>query len=384
MKGLLDRRIFEPEHDDFRSAVREFAAKELAAQLERYRSERVIDRAAWRKAGDLGFLGFMIPESYGGGGVDDFRFNAVLGEELARVSVGVASCFGLNTDVIAPYLLELTDDAQKERWLPGFAAGELVTSIGMSEPGAGSDLAALRTTATPDGSDWILRGSKTFITNGYTADLVVVAARTSDDRKGGITLFVVEAGMPGFERGTKLDKIGQSESDTAELFFNDVRLPASSVLGEVGGGFPAMMARLPQERLSIAVLCAAHATTMLELALTYAKDRHAFGRPIGSFQHNRFVLAELATELDLVQGFVDRCIEEHVAGRLSPVTAAKAKYAASELQNRVVDTGVQLFGGYGYMREYPIAQAWVDARVTRIWGGTNEIMREVIGRDLGV
>ncbi len=384
MDGLLERRIFEADHDEFRSAVREFAAKEITPQLERFKAERVIDRSVWRQAGALGFVGFMVPEQYGGGGVDDFRFNAVLGEELVKVSVGVASSLGLNTDVVAPYLVELTNDEQKARWLPAFAAGELVTAIGMSEPGAGSDLAALRTTAVPDGSDWIVNGSKTFITNGYTADLVIVAARTSDDRKHGISLFAIEAGMPGFERGTKLDKVGQSESDTAELFFRDVRVPAACVIGEIGGGFAAMMRRLPQERLSISVLCVAHAVAMLDVVLTYAKDRHAFGQPIGSFQHNRFVLADLATEVDVTQTFLDRCIEDHVAGRLSPATAAKVKYKSSELQNRVMDVGVQLFGGYGYMREYAIAQAWVDARVTRIWGGTNEIMREVIGRELGI
>ncbi|MCB0996453.1 MAG: acyl-CoA dehydrogenase family protein [Acidimicrobiales bacterium] len=379
----MHRRVFDEEHDQFRDAVRAVVAREIEPRAEEFRSSAAIDRSAWRALGSQGFVGFMVPEEYGGAGVDDFRYNAVLGEELARVGLAFASSVGINTDVIAPYLLELTTPGQKQRWLPRFAAGELICAIGMTEPNAGSDLAALGTTAVRDGDDWILNGSKTFITNGHQADLVIVAARTtSGSRSKGISLFGVEAGMAGFERGRKLDKVGQPEADTAELYLDDVRVPEALRVGELDAGFAHMMERLPQERLSCAVACVAHAYEALDQTVAYARERSAFGQSIGSFQHNRFTLAALSTELDVTRAYVDACLEAHVAGELDGSDAAKAKYWASEVQGRVIDACVQLHGGMGYMRETPVARAWLDARVARIWAGSNEIMREVIGRTL--
>ena len=379
----MRRSLFTDDHELFRDAVRAFVVRDVAPHHERWREQRSIDRDAWREAGRHDFLGIAMPPEHGGGGSDDFRFNAVLSEELAGVGLAVASSFGIHTDVVAPYLAELATPEQCERWIPRFCAGELVTAIGMTEPGAGSDLAALRTRARRDGGDWVLTGSKTFITNGMCADLVLVAARTGDGPRE-ITLFAVEAGTPGFERGRKLEKVGQPEADTAELFFEDVRLPDEQVLGEVGGGFRAMIGRLPQERLHTAVTNVAHARTAVDATLGYVLDRRAFGRPIGTFQHSRFVLAELVTEIDVTQAYVDRCVEEHVAGRLTPVDAAKAKWWSADVQNRAIDACVQLHGGYGYMTEYGVARAWVDARVSKIWAGSNEIMKEIVGRDLGL
>lgn len=379
----MRRRVFGEDHEAFRDSVRGVLERVVAPRAEEYRAKACIGREAWEALGEHGFLGFMVPERYGGGGVDDFRYNAVLGEELAAYGLAFASSVGINTDVVAPYLLELTTEEQRERWLPDFAAGRLICAIGMTEPNAGSDLAALQTTAVRDGDDWILNGSKTFITNGYQADLVVVAARTTPGTRGrGITLFGVEADMPGFTRGRKLDKVGQPEADTAELFFEDVRVPDSLRIGTLDGGFGHMMERLPQERLSCAIANVAHARRALAETVAYANEREAFGQTIGSFQHNKFTLAELSTELDVTSAFVDACLADHVDGELDPIDAAKAKYWSSEVQNRVLDACVQLHGGMGYMRETAVARAWLDARVTRIWAGSNEIMREVIGRSL--
>jgi long-chain-acyl-CoA dehydrogenase len=381
----MDRLIFEPQHDEFRSSVRRFVKKELAPHADEHRRQKGIGREAWLTAGRLGFLGFMMPEDLGGGGVSDYRYNAVLDEELASLGFAYASAFGLNVDVVSPYLLELADEEQRARWIPPFCSGELITSISMTEPGTGSDLAGITTTAKPCNEGFVLNGTKTFITNGAVADIVIVAAKT-DPAAGskGISLLVVEAGMEGFARGSKLDKVGQPEVDAAELFFHDVFVPRSNLLGEPGAGFPAMMRRLPQERLSVAVTAVADAYCAFELALAYAKERRAFGQAIGTFQHNRFELATMVTELDVARAWVDRCIAAHVDSKLSTVDAAKAKYWATEMQNRVIDGCVQLFGGYGYMTEYRIARAWADARVTRVFGGTSEIMREVIGRGLGL
>ena len=302
-----------------------------------------------------------------------------------RVGAAFGSSFGIHHDIVAPYLVELTTEDQKQRWLPGFCTGELVTAIAMTEPAAGSDLAGLKTNARRDGDDWILNGSKTFITNGYHADLVIVAAKTSPEKKAkGITLFGVETGMAGFERGRKLDKVGQPEADTAELFFTDVRVPAANVIGEVDGGFAHMMAMLPQERISCAVSNLANAEAILAETLDYARQRRAFGQAIGSFQHNKFLLAELVTTLEVAQAFVDRCVQAHTEGRLTSVDAAKAKWWSSQVQNQILDSCLQLHGGYGFMNEYRVARAWKDARVTKIWAGSNEIMKEIIGRDLGL
>jgi alkylation response protein AidB-like acyl-CoA dehydrogenase len=376
------RTLFEAEHDMFRESVQEFCRRHVAPHLARWRTERAIDRRVWLEAGSKDFLGLAMPQDLGGTDLSDFRFNQILGEELSAAAVAVGSAFGIHVDVVAPYLLELTTAEQRERWIPGFCDGSMVTALAMTEPGAGSDLAAIRTRARPDGDGWVLDGAKTFITNGIGADLVIVAARTGDGRKD-VSLFAVEGDATGFSRGRKLDKIGQHEADTGELFFDRVRIPAENLLGAVDEGFTYMLARLPQERLSVAVANVAHAAGVLAETIAYVKGRHAFGQSIGSFQHSRFLIAELDTEVDVARAFVDRCVEAHVAGRLTPVDAAKAKWWSADVQNRVIDACVQLHGGYGYMDEYPVARAWADARVTRIWAGSDEIMKELIGRSLG-
>jgi alkylation response protein AidB-like acyl-CoA dehydrogenase len=379
----MRRNLFDPDQDLFRESARTFVERSIAPRYEEMRERRSIDREIWLEAGRHDFLGLSVPGGYGGAGVEDFRFNVVLSEELAKLGLGLASSFGIHTDVVAPYLLELTTEEQKERWLPRFCTGDLITAIGMTEPAAGSDLAGLRTTARRAPGGWLLNGSKTFITNGMSADLVVVAARTGEGR-GDISLFGVEASRPGFSRGRKLDKIGQHEVDTSELFFEDIELTDDDLIGELNGGFRAMLERLAQERLHVAVSNVEHAAAQLDRTLQYAQERQAFGRSIGSFQNSRFALATAATEVDVARAFIDRCVAEHVEGRLSPIDAAKAKWWSADMQGRVIDACVQLYGGYGYMAEYDVARAWADARVTRIWGGTNEIMKEVIGRDLGL
>ncbi|MGH3327999.1 MAG: acyl-CoA dehydrogenase family protein [Streptomycetales bacterium] len=377
--------LYDEHHELFRGTVREFIAREVAPHFARWEEDGIVDRALWTAAGKQGLLGMAVPEKYGGGGAPDFRYSAVIAEEFARSGTATpGGGFGVHNDVVGPYLLDLTTDDQKRRWLPGFCDGELVTAIAMSEPGAGSDLQGIRTTAVRDGGGWIVNGQKTFITNGIHADLVIVVAKTEPDAGAkGISLLVVERGMPGFERGRNLDKIGQHSQDTAEMFFSDVRVPGGNLLGQDGGGFVHLMENLPQERLSIAVAAVAAADTMLAQTLDYCRDREAFGRPIGSFQHNRFLLAEMATEIDIAQTYIDRCVRTLNAGELTVVDAAKAKWWTTELQKRVADTCLQLHGGYGYMREYPIARAWLDTRVQTIYGGTTEIMKEIIGRSLG-
>ncbi|OPG11448.1 acyl-CoA dehydrogenase family protein [Microbispora sp. GKU 823] len=381
----MRRTIYGEDHEAFRDSVRQFVIRSVAPRAEEFIERRLIDREVWREAGRQGFLGLEVPEEYDGAAAGDYRFNAVLTEELAGVGLALASSFSIHFDVVAPYLVELTTDEQRKRWLPPFCSGEMITAIGMTEPSGGSDLAALRTTAVRDGSDWIVDGSKTFITNGYQADLVVVAARTSPEKRAkGITLFAVEEGMPGFHRGRKLDKVGQPEADTAELFFEGVRVPAGNVIGEVDRGFVAMMERLPQERLGSAVTNISHAAAVLAETLSYVKERKAFGQAIGSFQYNKFTLADLVTKVEVTRAYVDQCVAAHADGELTAVDAAKAKMWTAEVQNQVIDACVQLYGGYGYMREYRVARAWMDARVTRIWAGSNEIMREIVGRDLGL
>jgi alkylation response protein AidB-like acyl-CoA dehydrogenase len=380
--AALPRRLYEDDHLMFRDAVREFIAREVTPRQEAWREQRFIDRELWLSAGRHDFLGFEVPAEFGGSELNDYRFNAVFSEELAGAFLALASSVSIHTDVVAPYLIELTTPEQRQRWLPRFCTGELVTAIGMTEPSAGSDLAGLRTRAVRKGDVWILNGSKTFITNGLYADLVVTAARTGPGRRD-ISLFAVEKGMEGFTRGRKLDKVGQPEADTAELFFEDVVLDEGQLLGELDQGFAGMMERLPQERLNSAVTNTAHAAAVLEQTMQYAGERNAFGRAIGTFQHNRFLLAELVTQIDVTRAFVDRCVEAHCHGQLSAVEAAKAKWWSAEVQNRVIDGCVQLHGGYGYMLEYEVARAWMDARVTKIWAGSNEIMKELIGRSLG-
>jgi alkylation response protein AidB-like acyl-CoA dehydrogenase len=380
----MQRTRYEAEHEAFRDAVRSFLAQHVVPFHDAWEKAGIVDREVWREAGKQGLLGTDVPEQFGGGGVKDFRYNCVVTEEVIRVGASGIG-FTLHNDVVAPYLLDLTTDEQKERWLPPFVTGEMITAIAMSEPGAGSDLQGLRTTARRDGSDWVLSGSKTFITNGINADLVLVVARTDPEAGAhGFSLLAVERGMKGFERGRNLDKIGMKAQDTAELFFDEVRVPAENVVGSEGGGFIHLMEKLPQERLSIAVSAVAGARTVFDLTLAYCKDRTAFGRPIGAFQHNRFLLAELATEIEIAEHYVDRAVLEHNAGRFSVQDAAMAKWWTTELQKKVVDSCVQLHGGYGYMLEYPVARAYADVRVQTIYGGTTEVMKEIIGRSLGV
>jgi alkylation response protein AidB-like acyl-CoA dehydrogenase len=376
--------LYEAEHEAFRAMVRDFLAKEVVPHHAAWEEAGVVDRAVWLKAGEQGLLGIDVPEEYGGGGVKDFRYNAIIAAEISRIGASGLG-FTLHNDVVAPYLTELATDEQKARWLPGFVSGELITAIAMSEPGAGSDLQGLKTTAVRDGDDWILNGSKIFITNGLLADLVLVVARTDPEAGArGFSLLAVERGMPGFERGRKLDKVGMKAQDTAELFFEDVRVPGANLVGTEGMGFIHLMTNLPQERLSIAAVAVAASRIVLDLTIQYCKDRTAFGRKIGSFQHNRFVLAEMETEVSIAETFLEKAILEHNAGRFTVEDAAKAKWWTTELQKRVVDQCLQLHGGYGYMLEYPVAKAFLDSRVQTIYGGTTEIMKEIIGRSLGV
>ncbi len=378
----MRRTLFEPEHEAFRETCRTFCDKEIVPNHEQWERDGLVPRDVWLAAGRQGLLGFAVPEEYGGGGVDDFRFNTVLGEELTRAAASGPG-FGLHVDIVAPYLLALANDEQRARWFPGFADGSLITAIAMTEPGAGSDLQGVRTTARRQGDHYVVNGSKTFITNGILSDLVLVVAKT-DPSAGhrGISIVVVERGMPGFERGRNLDKIGLKAQDTAELFFDDVHVPVENLLGAEGNGFIYLMQNLPQERLAMAVVAVAACERMLDMTMEYCRQRHAFGRSIGSFQATRFALAELATETTVARTYLDECIKSHVARELSDADAAKAKWWTTELQGRVADRCLQLFGGYGFMAEYPISKAWVDSRVQRIYGGTTEILKEIVGRSL--
>jgi acyl-CoA dehydrogenase len=380
----VERDIFTEEHAAFRDLVRSFIAREMAPHHEQWERDGMVSRDVWLAAGRTGLLGIEIDEKYGGGGLQDYRYYLILGEELARTGMHGPG-FGVHNDIIGPYLQRLCTPEQCERWLPGYCSGEIITAIAMSEPGAGSDLQGIRTTAVRDGDHYILNGQKTFISNGQLCDLVIVVART-DPEAGyrGISLFVVERGMDGFERGRNLDKVGMHAQDTSELFFSDVRVPAGNLLGEEGGGFIALMQNLPRERVAIGTAALAGAEGAFEQTLEYCKQRQAFGRPIGKFQHNRFVLAEMATELAVARAFTDRCVTEHNAGRLSTEEASMLKWWDTELCNKVIDRCVQLYGGYGYMREYPVARAYADGRAQTIFGGTTEIMKEIIGRGLGV
>ena len=380
----LNRTLYDDDHKLFRESAAAFVDREILPAREKIREERRIPKELWLKAGDAGFLGVAVAEEYGGSDVD-FRYNAIFNEELSRAGMAFSSSFTIHADVCAPYLTRLTSEEQKQRWLPKFCSGEMVTAIGMTEPEAGSDLQGLKTTAKRDGDDWVINGSKTFITNGAHADLVIVAARTATDPKGrGISLFAVEEGMEGFSRGRKLHKVGQHEADTAELFFENVRVTDDQLIGEVDRGFHHMMEHLAQERLGSAISNTAHAQQAFAVTLEYIKTRKAFGRPVGTFQNSRFLAADLQTRLDVTQSFVDQCVIAHAAHELSAVDAAKAKWWSAEVQNHVIDACVQLHGGYGYMEEYEVAHAWMDARVTKIWAGSNEIMKEIIGRDLGL
>jgi alkylation response protein AidB-like acyl-CoA dehydrogenase len=385
----MQRTLFGDVHQDFRASFRTFLEREVQGEQGRYGEwERagIVPREVFARAGAGGFLGMAVPERYGGAGVEDFRFNLIVGEETQLTGVGsVGLGMTVHNDVCLPYFLRYCNDAQRERWLPGIASGELILAIAMTEPGIGSDLAAMSTRAPREGGHYVLDGAKTFITNGINADLVIVAAKTDpSERHRGISLLVAERGMEGFTRGRNLEKIGQHGQDTAELSFASVPVPVENLLGEEGEGFRYLVSNLPQERLSIAASAVSAAEAALSWTLSYVRERRAFDQPIGSFQSARFALAEARTELDIAQVFVDHCVERLAAGELSAEDAAMAKWWCTELQGRVVDRCVQLHGGYGYMVEYPIARAYVDARVTRIYGGANEIMKEIIGRSLGL
>ncbi|WP_273543984.1 acyl-CoA dehydrogenase family protein [Nocardioides panacisoli] len=376
--------IYETEHEDFRATARAFMDKEVAPYHEQWEKDGQVSRELWRKAGDTGLLCFDVPEEYGGLGVKDFRYNMIVAEELARVGANGPG-FAVHTDIIVPYITALGTEEQKQRWLPGLVSGELISSIAMTEPGAGSDLQGIRTTAVDKGDHYVLNGSKTFISNGILSDVVIVVARTDPDAgHQGISLLVVERGMAGFERGRNLEKLGLKAQDTAELSFDDVHVPKENLLGEEGQGFIYLMQNLPQERVSIACIAVAAIEHVLNITLDYVKEREAFGRPIGKFQNTRFTIAELATEAYVARTFVNHCVEKLNADDVDTSLASMAKWWTTELQKKVVDEALQLFGGYGYMTEYPISRAYADTRIQTIYGGTTEIQKEIIGRSLGL
>jgi alkylation response protein AidB-like acyl-CoA dehydrogenase len=380
----VNRNLFDDDHESFRATVREYVEREVMPHASEWDDERLIGRNAWRAAGAQGVIGLSVPEAFGGPGVNDYRYRYVVTEELTRIGANSLSAgFGLQDDIAIPYIVDLGTDEQKARWLPGMASGEIIGAIAMTEPGAGSDLQGIRTTGIRDGSDYVLNGAKTFITNGIHADIVIVVARTDPEAGSrGISLIVVERDTPGFTRGRKLDKLGLHAQDTAELFFNGVRVPASHVLGAAGKGFVHLMERLPRERLSIAVQAVASARAAISWTLAYTLERRAFGKPIAAFQNTQFELASAVTEVDVLEAYVDKATLSLNDGTLTAVDAAKAKLWATEVQNRVINRCLQLFGGYGFMSEYPIARAFADARVQTIYGGTSEIMKTIIGRDL--
>ena len=378
----MRRTIFSDEHDLFRSEFRRFAETELLPHNEAWLAAGKTDRWAWEKMGAAGFLGANQPEEYGGAGIDDFRYNTVIIEELWRS--GVAMGFSISNDLVIPYLLRYANDKQKARWLPKLCSGEHISALAMTEPIAGSDLANTRTRAISDGNHYVVNGSKTCITNGSLADFAIVAVKTDPDAgTKGMSLMVIERDMDGFSHGNPFEKIGQKSLDTTELFFSNVRVPEENLLGEEGKGFQYLMENLPQERLAIAVGAIAASESMLEYTIDYCKERKAFGQAIGSFQNSKFKLAEMKTEIEIGRVFIDDCIMELNANTLIPVKASMAKWWATDLQIKVADQCLQLHGGYGYMMEYPIARAYTDARVQSIYGGTNEIMKEIIGRSLG-
>jgi alkylation response protein AidB-like acyl-CoA dehydrogenase len=382
----MRRELYTEEQELFRETVRTFFEREVVPFRGSWDEAGIVDRSLFTAAGAQGLLAFQAPERFGGAGVDDFRFNAIMNEEAQYAVVASAGLsLSLHNDICLPYFTEQTDDAQRERWLPGIASGELITAVAMTEPGAGSDLAGIRTTAERRGDVYVVNGSKTFITNGINADLVVVAVKTDpSQRHRGMSLLVVERDTPGFERGRNLHKVGLHGQDTAELHFSDCEVPVDNLLGQEGEGFRYLTSNLAQERLSIAVAGVAAARSAVDLTLRYVREREAFGQPIARFQNTQFVLAECDTEVEVTEHYVDRCILALNAGELSVADAAKAKWWATELQKRVTDRCLQLFGGYGYVTEYPIARLYADARITTIYGGTTEIMKTIIAKDLGL
>ena len=381
----MKRSIFESEHEQLRQTARAFIEREINPHADEWIAAGQVDREIYRKAGEAGLIGFNVPEEFGGAGVDDFRFNAVIAEELADAAT--APAFTLQNDVVTPYFISLSNDEQKQRWLPGFASGETIGAIAMTEPGAGSDLAGIKTSAVRDGDHYVVNGSKTFISSGINSDLVIVVCRTDPDPAAGhkaFSLIVVERGMEGFERGRKLDKMGLKSQDTSELHFDNVRVPVANLLGQENRGFYHLMHNLPSERLSIAITATAIARSIFNETVQYVKDRKAFGKPIGTFQANRFTIAEMATELDIAQAYIDRCLQGVLDGEATAVDASKAKWWCTELSKKVIDSCLQLHGGYGCMNEYRVARAYTDIRIQTIFGGTTEIMKDIVGRDLGL
>ncbi|GAA4737346.1 acyl-CoA dehydrogenase family protein [Actinomycetospora chibensis] len=384
----MRRTLYTEDHEQYRESVRALLSREVEPHLERWEEERAIDRSALRVAARTGLYGLAVPEEYGGAGETDYRYRVVVQEEVARISAtAFGMTLGLQDDLVLSYLLDATSEEQRRRWLPGFVDGTIIGSLAMSEPNTGSDLQGIRTSARQDGddpdADWILDGQKTFISSGMSSDLVIVAARTDPEAGSrGFTLFVVEEGMEGFVRGRKLAKVGMHSQDTAELFFEGVRVPTGNVLGVPGKGLSLLMSHLPQERLALIAATYASARAVYEQTARYCFERQAFGQAIGDFQNSRFVLAEMETELDIVEAYHDRCVRAFNDGELTPVEAAKGKWYVSELQKRLIDRCVQLHGGYGYMLEYPVARAFVDSRGQTIWGGSTEIMKEIVGRDI--
>lgn len=376
--------LYDDTHEMFRQSFRAWAEAEVVPRVEEFESDGIMDRSVYAEAGKHGFVGMNVPEKWGGGGTDDFRFNAIISEEVAALGLGGGGMgVTLHNDITTPYFIEYCNDEQAARWLPGIASGELITAIAMTEPGTGSDLASIATTAVRDGDEWIVNGAKTFITNGINSDLVITVCKTNPEGgRNGMSLLVVERGMDGFERGRNLDKIGQHSADTAELFFSDVRVPAANMLGEEGKAMEYLTFNLAQERLSLGIFGLAAARAALEWTVDYVKERTAFGTPIASFQNTKFVLAEVATQIEVTTPFMNQCIEKLNAGELSGAEAAMAKLWGSEIQGKVIDECLQLFGGYGFMTEYPIARAYADARVCRIYGGTSEIMKTIISKDV--
>ncbi|MFL3004491.1 MAG: acyl-CoA dehydrogenase family protein [Candidatus Poriferisodalaceae bacterium] len=380
----MRRTIFDDEHDMFRESVRSFIDKEIAPNHEKWEQNGKVDKEMFQKAGSTGFLGMAIPEEYGGGGVEDFRYNSIINEEIQLAGVvGSGMCITLHNDVCLPYFINYCNEEQADRWMPGLANGNLMSAIAMTEPAIGSDLASMGTSARPEGNGYVVNGSKTFITNGINSDLIITAVKTDpSERHKGMSLLVIEDGMEGFERGRNLDKLGMKSQDTAELFFNDLYIPEENILGGEGSGFLNLVNNLPQERLSIAITGTASAQAAFNWTVDYVTEREAFGQKISAFQNTRFELAEMKTELDLAWVFVDRQIEALNDGELTAEDAAEAKWWCTEMQLRTITRCLQLFGGYGFMNEYPIARAYADARVQTIYGGTTEIMKEIIGRQI--
>jgi alkylation response protein AidB-like acyl-CoA dehydrogenase len=379
---MIRRRIFEDEHNLFRDSVRKWVEAEIVPNSGRWREEGMVSRDIWRRAGEEGFLCIWADEKYGGLGLDDFRFDQILMEEIMARETGFF--LGLHSRIVAPYFQHFATEEQKDRFMPGIVSGETILSIAMTEPGAGSDLAGMKTHAVDAGDHWVLNGSKTYISNGILSDLCLVAARTNPERPHSIGLFLVEGDMPGFQRGRKLKKLGLHSQDTAELFFEDVKVPKDNVMGDPGMGFKYMMRNLAEERLGAAVISVAHMERAFALTLSFIKERTIFGKPLGTYQNSRFKMADMRTRIDAAQSFVDHCVMEHIEGQLTGEMAAEAKLFTSEVEGWVLDECVQLHGGAGYMEEYEICRLYADVRVSRIFAGTSEIMREIIGRSLGL